>query len=71
MRYTSTSPTYRNEPTSWSGGEGTVYVMCRTGHRASIATSILDTRGVPAVLVDGGFPDWVERGYPVDHPAAD
>ncbi len=49
------------------GGEGPVYVMCRTGHRASIATSILDSRGVPAVLVDGGFPDWAENGYPVDH----
>ncbi len=52
------------------GGEGTVHVMCRTGHRASIAASILDSRGVPAVLVDGGFPDWAERGYPVDHPTA-
>ncbi len=48
------------------GDQGAVHVMCRTGHRASIAASILDSRGVPAVLVNGGFPDWAEHGYPVD-----
>ena len=43
-----------------------VYVYCRTGHRAAMAASILDAAGLPAVLVDGGFPDWVERGLPVE-----
>jgi hydroxyacylglutathione hydrolase len=42
-----------------------VYVYCRTGHRAAIAASMLDAAGIPAVHVDGGFPDWVEHGFPV------
>lgn len=47
-------------------GEGSPwYVICRTGHRASMAASVLDAAGVGAVLVDGGFPDWSSRGYAV------
>lgn len=42
-----------------------VYVICRTGHRASMAASVVDAAQIPTVLVDGGFPDWAERGYPV------
>jgi hydroxyacylglutathione hydrolase len=42
-----------------------VYVYCRTGHRAAIASSLLDAAGIPVVSVDGGFPDWAERGFPV------
>jgi hydroxyacylglutathione hydrolase len=42
-----------------------VHVYCRTGHRAAIAASLLDAAGVRAVHVDGGFPDWVEHGFPV------
>jgi rhodanese-related sulfurtransferase len=34
-----------------------------------MAASILDAAGIPAVLVDGGFPDWVERGFPVESGA--
>jgi hydroxyacylglutathione hydrolase len=49
------------------GGSGEpVYVCCRTGHRAAMAASVVDAAGLPAVLVDGGFPDWVERGFPVE-----
>jgi hydroxyacylglutathione hydrolase len=43
--------------------KGPVYTLCRTGHRAAIAASILDAAGIPAVLVDGGVPDWADRGY--------
>ncbi|MHB1527317.1 MAG: MBL fold metallo-hydrolase [Candidatus Dormibacteria bacterium] len=44
-------------------GKETTYTLCQTGHRAAIAASILDSAGVPVVLVDGGVPDWAERGY--------
>jgi hydroxyacylglutathione hydrolase len=43
-----------------------IYVYCRTGHRAAMAASLLAGGGLDAVLVDGGFPDWAERGYPVE-----
>ncbi len=49
-----------------AGGGEPVYVYCRTGHRAAMAASIVDAAGLPAVLVDGGFPDWVELGFPVE-----
>jgi hydroxyacylglutathione hydrolase len=47
-------------------GEEPVYVYCRSGHRATMGASILAAAGIPAVAVDGGFPDWRERGYPVE-----
>ncbi|MHB8275143.1 MAG: MBL fold metallo-hydrolase [Dermatophilaceae bacterium] len=37
-----------------------VSVICRTGHRASMAASVVDAAQIPTVLVDGGFPDWAE-----------
>ena len=43
-----------------------VYVYCRSGRRASMGASILEAAGMSAILVDGGFPDWQERGYPVE-----
>jgi hydroxyacylglutathione hydrolase len=54
-------------------GDAPVYVYCRSGHRAAMGASLLDGAGVPAVLVDGGFPDWLERGLPVerDDPGQD
>jgi hydroxyacylglutathione hydrolase len=48
------------------GGDRPVYVYCRSGHRASIGASLLERAGVPAILVDGGFPDWRKRGLPVE-----
>ena len=48
------------------GSSEPVYVICRTGHRASMGASLLDGAQIPAVLVDGGFPDWEQRGYPVE-----
>lgn len=42
-----------------------VHVLCQTGHRAAMGASILDAAGVPAVLVDGGVPDWASKGHPL------
>src|SRR5260221_4256481 len=36
-------------------GDGEVWVYCRTGHRASIAASILDAAGRPVVAVDDPY----------------
>lgn len=47
-------------------GGAPVYVYCRTGHRAAIGASMLAAAGIASVPVDGGFPDWQERGHPVD-----
>ena len=47
-------------------GEAPVYTYCQSGFRASMAASILQAAGVTAVAVDGGFPDWRSRGYPVE-----
>ena len=43
-----------------------VYIYCRTGHRTAMAASLLAGAGVAPVLVDGGFPDWLDRGFPVE-----
>jgi hydroxyacylglutathione hydrolase len=43
-----------------------VHVYCRTGHRTAMATSLLAGAGIQPVLVDGGFPDWLARGFPVE-----
>ena len=51
------------------GSDTPVYVYCRTGHRTAMAASLLARAGVPAVLVDGGFPDWLALGLPVEHHA--
>ncbi|MDA8355293.1 MAG: rhodanese-like domain-containing protein [Actinomycetota bacterium] len=47
------------------GGKETTYTLCQTGHRAAMAASILDAAGIPAVLVEGGVPDWATKGYPL------
>jgi glyoxylase-like metal-dependent hydrolase (beta-lactamase superfamily II)/rhodanese-related sulfurtransferase len=42
-----------------------VWVACASGHRASIAASLLDRAGVPVRLVaTGGVPEWMARCYP-------
>jgi hydroxyacylglutathione hydrolase len=43
-----------------------VALICRTGHRAEMAASILAATGREVVAVgQGGIPDWTERGFPV------
>lgn len=40
-----------------------VVTICESGARASIAASLLAARGIDArPVIDGGVPDWVERG---------
>jgi len=43
-----------------------IYVYCKTGARASLATKTLNKLGYRnAVLMDAHFADWVKAGYPV------
>jgi hydroxyacylglutathione hydrolase len=43
-----------------------VALICRTGHRAEMAASIIAATGREVVVVGrGGVPDWAERGFPV------
>lgn len=43
-----------------------VALICRTGHRAEMAASIIAATGCEVVVVGrGGVPDWAERGFPV------
>lgn len=38
--------------------------ICRSGHRAEIAASIIAATGREVVAVQGGVPDWMARGWP-------
>ena len=43
-----------------------VALICRTGHRAEMAASIIAATGREVIAVGkGGVPDWAERGYPM------
>ena len=55
---------YRLLPALSDGvGERTVVTICTTGTRAAIAASVLAARGVDArPVIDGGMPDWAQRG---------
>ncbi len=39
-------------------------VICRSGHRAEIAASLLAATGREVIAVQGGVPDWIARGLP-------
>jgi rhodanese-related sulfurtransferase len=42
-----------------------VWTTCASGHRASMAASLLDRAGIPVRLVaTGGVPEWLARCYP-------
>jgi glyoxylase-like metal-dependent hydrolase (beta-lactamase superfamily II)/rhodanese-related sulfurtransferase len=48
-----------------------VWTACASGHRASIAASLLDRAGIPVRLVaQGGVPEWLARCYPQQRAAA-
>jgi hydroxyacylglutathione hydrolase len=49
---------------------GEVWVYCRTGHRASIAASILDAAGRTVVAVDDGYERAADAGLPLTRPAS-
>lgn len=45
----------------------TIYVTCRSGHRASIAASLLQQKGLPDVAsVKGGMQAWEEKKLPIE-----
>ncbi|WP_069804060.1 MBL fold metallo-hydrolase [Thermogemmatispora onikobensis] len=46
-------------------------VVCHSGHRASIAASMLAATGREVVAVDGGVPDWQARGLPLESEPAE
>jgi hydroxyacylglutathione hydrolase len=50
-----------------------VWTACASGHRASMAASLLDRAGIPVRLLSkGGVPEWLARCYPgagPDRPA--
>jgi hydroxyacylglutathione hydrolase len=48
-----------------------IAVVCRTGHRASIAASIVAALGRQTVAVQGGVGDWIAAGYPTRFGAHD
>lgn len=48
-----------------------VAVICRSGHRAEIAASILAGTGRQVIAVQGGVPDWIEKGLPAESGATE
>lgn len=45
--------------------EGTVYVICRSGHRSQSCADFLERSGIEALSVAGGTLAWVGAGHPV------
>ncbi len=39
-------------------------IICRSGQRAAIATSMIAATGREVIAVQGGVPDWIARGFP-------
>lgn len=44
----------------------TIYFMCHSGGRSSMATRIAAAHGVNAVNVEGGFSAWKKEGLPME-----
>ncbi|GAB6191053.1 rhodanese-like domain-containing protein [Desulfocastanea catecholica] len=50
----------------------TIYVYCKTGARAALATKLLNDLGyTKAIAVDTGGAEWVKAGYPVQTSISD
>ena len=50
----------------------TIYIYCKTGARAALATKLLNDLGYPnAIAVDTGGLAWVQAGYPVQTSISD
>lgn len=43
----------------------TLYVMCQSGGRSTVAVSLLRTLGINAINISGGLGAWEEAGLPV------
>ena len=53
-------------PKHWPDPDTEIWVFCRTKHRATYFTGTLYRYGYKNVyLVDGGFADWAQKGYPL------
>ncbi len=46
--------------------DGTLYVICRSGHRSGLAQKELAGKGIEAINVRGGTLAWKAAGYPVE-----
>lgn len=44
-----------------------IYLICRSGSRSARAASLLASRGVPAVNIEGGTMAWQRAGGPLEH----
>jgi len=47
------------------GGDGPVYVVCRSGGRSASAVTFLRAQGLDAINVAGGTMAWIEAGNAV------
>ncbi len=45
-------------------------IICRGGYRAATAASIIAATGRAVMAVQGGVPDWAERGWPIETGSA-
>jgi hydroxyacylglutathione hydrolase len=50
--------------------EGPIATICRSGHRAAMAASMVAALGRTPVAVQGGLPDWIARGLPIERGKA-
>ena len=46
--------------------EEPIATICRSGHRAAMAASIIAALGRTPIAVQGGLPDWIGRGLPTE-----
>jgi hydroxyacylglutathione hydrolase len=46
--------------------EEPIATICRSGHRAAMAASMLAAFGRTPIAVQGGLPDWITRGLPTE-----
>jgi rhodanese-related sulfurtransferase len=47
--------------------KNTIVTICRSGNRSGYATSMLRSRGYPALNMVGGMIRWNSEGRPVEH----
>jgi hydroxyacylglutathione hydrolase len=52
------------------GPAGQVWVVCRSGYRATVAASLLAAHGQDVVAVDDEFDNAAAAGLPLDRPEA-
>ncbi len=60
-------PTAEPRLTALRGSAETVYVLCASGARASMAAQRLQELGYRACSIEGGLKKWLEAGLPVEN----